>query len=93
MEIGGTSPVFGTYKDGEIDFLVSSLQSEYDYGVEVKAGRSEAKTAKKLLDDGKVEAVYFQKGDTYGGIEGRKITVPIYLTGRVLTRKSISPSL
>ena len=83
MEIGGTSPVFGTYKDGEIDFLVSSLQSEYDYGVEVKAGRSEAKTAKKLLDDGKVEAVYFLKGDTYGGIEGRKITVPIYLTGRV----------
>ena len=29
MEIGGTSPVFGTYKDGEIDFLVSSLQFVY----------------------------------------------------------------
>jgi len=36
-----------------------------------------------LIDDGKVEAIYFLKGDTYGGITDWKITVPIYLVGRV----------
>ncbi|MDO4471366.1 MAG: hypothetical protein Q4C84_16150 [Bacillota bacterium] len=83
MEIGGTSPVFGTYKDGEIDFLVSSLQSEHDYGIEVNVEKNEAGIAGKLLEDGKAEAVYFLNEDTYGGIEDRKITVPIYLIGRV----------
>ena len=83
MEIGGTSPVFGTYKDGEIDFLVSSLQSEHDYGIEVNVEKNEAGIAGKLLEDGKAEAVYFLNEDTYGGIEDRRITVPIYLIGRV----------
>jgi hypothetical protein len=50
---------------------------------EAKAGKSEIETAQKLLKDEKVEAVYFLKGDTYGGIADRKITVPIYLVGRV----------
>ena len=84
MEIAGVSPMFGTYKKGEIDFFVSSLMNDKDYGVEVKAGRSAGKTAKALLNDGKAEAVYFLKGDTCGGIAGRMITVPIYLAGRVL---------
>ena len=35
------------------------------------------------MADHKVEAVYFMKGDTYGGVEGNMITVPIYLAGRV----------
>lgn len=84
MEIAGVSPMFGIYKKGEIDFFVSSLMNDKDYGVEVKAGRSAGKTAKALLNDGKAEAVYFLKGDTCGGIAGRMITVPIYLAGRVL---------
>lgn len=29
------------------------------------------------------EAVYLLKGDTYGGMEGRMLTVPMYLVGRV----------
>lgn len=82
-KLAGMYPLFGTYKNGEIDFLVSSLTTEKDYGVEVKAGKSEGKTAQQLLQDGRVEAVYFLKGDTYGGKAGRMITVPIYLAGRV----------
>ena len=53
------------------------------YGVEVKSGKTEGKTAQLLLKDEKVEAVYFLKGDTYGGIADRKVTVPIYLVGRM----------
>ena len=75
--------MFGTYKEGEIDFLINSRENYKNYGVEVKAGKSEAKTAQQLLKDEKVEAVYFLKGDTYGGMADRKITVPIYLVGRV----------
>ena len=83
MEIAGTAPMFGTYKKGEIDFFVSSLINDKDYGIEVKAGKSEGKTAKALLNDGKAEAIYFLKGNTYGGRANRMITVPIYLAGRV----------
>ncbi len=82
-KLAGMYPLFGTYKNGEIDFLVSSLTTEKDYGVEVKAGKSEGKTAQQLLQNGRVEAVYFLKGDTYGGKARRMITVPIYLAGRV----------
>lgn len=83
MEIAGTAPMFGTYKEGEIDFLVNSRENYKTYGIEVKAGRSEGRTAAQLLADQKVEAVYFLKGDTYGGIAERTITVPIYLVSRV----------
>lgn len=78
-----TIPMFGTYKDGEIDFFVRNRENERNYGLEVKAGRAAGKTAQMLLADGKVEAVYFLKGDTYGGIEGRILTVPVYLAGRL----------
>lgn len=83
FKIAGTAPMFGTYKEGEIDFLVNSRENYGNYGVEVKAGKSEGKTAGLLLKEQKVEAVYFLKGNTYGGIAERKITVPIYLAGRV----------
>lgn len=83
MEISGLSPMFGTYKTGEIDFLVNNTQNEKIYGVEVKAGKAVGKTAQMLLNEGRVEAVYFLKGDTYGGVVERMITVPIYLVGRV----------
>lgn len=83
MEIGGFAPMFGTYKEGEIDFLVNDREHYRTYGVEVKAGKSIGKTVQMLLKDNKVEAIYFLKGDTYGGKAERMITIPIYLMGRV----------
>jgi len=83
FEITGIAPMSGTYKEGEIDFLIKRWENDNSYGVEVKDGKSETETAQQLLEDEKVEAVYLLKGDTYGGITGRKITVPIYLVGRV----------
>ena len=83
MEIAGIAPMFGTYKEGEIDFLVNNRENYKNYGVEVKAGRAAGRTAQQLTKDGKVEAVYFLKGDTYGGIAERTVTVPIYLASRV----------
>jgi len=83
MRIAGVAPMFGTYKEGEIDFLVRNIDNFKNYGVEVKAGKSAGKTAQHLLRDNKVEAVYFLKGDTYGGSTDRMITIPIYLVHRV----------
>ena len=75
--------MFGTYMDGEIDFIIKHWKNDNSYGVEVEAEKSETDTVQQLLKDEKVEAVYFLKGDTYGGMAVRKITVPIYLVGRV----------
>jgi len=83
FKMAGTAPMFGMYKEGETDFLINSRENYQNYEMEVKAGKSEAKTAQQFIKDEKVEAVYFMKGDTYGGIADRKITVPIYLVGRV----------
>ncbi len=82
-QIAGAAPMFGLYKDGEIDFILNNRKNYKNYGIEVKAGRAVGKTAQQLLQDRKVEAVYFLKGDTYGGKSGRMITIPIYLVGRV----------
>lgn len=83
QEFAWTIPMFGTYKNGKIDFFVRNRVNDKNYAIEVKTGRGSGKTAQQLLADWKVEAVYFLKGDTYGGVEGRMITVPIYLVGRV----------
>lgn len=82
-KLAWTMPMFGTYKNGEIDFFIRNSENDRNYGIEVKAGRSAGKTAQQLLTDHKVDAVYFLKGDTYGGVEGRTLTAPIYLVGRV----------
>lgn len=50
-EVAGFDPMFGTYKDGEIDFFVSNTSNDKDYGVEVKTGKPRSKTAAALLDD------------------------------------------
>ena len=34
-KISGTAPMFGLYKEGEIDFLVNSRENYKTYGVEV----------------------------------------------------------
>ena len=50
----------------------------------MKSGKTEGKTAQLLLKDEKVEAVYFLKGDTYGGkFDDHKYTIPIYLCQRL----------
>lgn len=83
MEIAGTTPWYALYKDGELDFFVNSRRDYCNYGVEVKAGRAAGKTANQMLQDGKIKYLYLLKGDTYGGIEDKKYTVPIYLADRV----------
>lgn len=82
--IAGVPPKFATYKKGELDFFVNSRVDFCNYGIEVKAGKSEGKTANRMLEDKKVDYVYFMKGDTYGSIaEEKKYTVPVYLMGRI----------
>ena len=83
QKITGTAPAFGVYKRGEIDFLVRSLNTYEDCAIEVKSGKNAGKTANRLLEDGRVDKVYFLKGDTYGGISGKKLTIPVYLCRRI----------
>ena len=83
MEIAGTTPWYALYKNGELDFFVNSRLDYSNYGIEVKAGRAASKTATQLLQDGKIKYLYLLKGDTYGGIEDKKYTVPIYLVDRI----------
>ena len=72
-------PVFGTYKGGELDFVVQSLRDSLRYAVEVKSGKHAGNTAKKVLEDGKADRLLYLKGNTKGGVEGKIITIPIYL--------------
>ncbi len=83
LEIAGVTPLYALYKDGELDFFVNSRQDYINYGIEVKAGRAIGKTASQMLEDGKIQYLYLLKGNTYGGIEGKKRTVPVYLAGRL----------
>lgn len=83
MEIAGTTPWYALYKDGELDFFVNSRSDYTNYGIEVKAGRAVGRTANQMLQDGKIKYLYLLKGDTYGGIEEKKYTVPIYLVDRI----------
>lgn len=85
-EIAGNAPWFGTYEkiNGELDFYVRSLVDYKNYGIEVKSTDAEAKTARKLLEDGKLDYLYLLKGETRGGIAEEKIfTVPLCLADRV----------
>ena len=55
-----------------------------NYGVEVKSTDASAKTARKLLEDGKLDYLYLLKGETMGGIaDGRIFTVPLCLSDRI----------
>lgn len=82
-EIAGLTPLFALYKGGELDFFVNSRKDYKNYGIEVKAGHTIGKTANRMLEDGKIQALYLLKGDTYGGVEGKKVTIPVYLAGRM----------
>lgn len=79
-EIALETPAFATYKGGEIDFFVKSLQgNESTYAVEVKAGRQPAPTGQAALSDGKVDYLLLLKGSSQGGVAGNVITIPIFL--------------
>lgn len=79
-EIALETPAFATYRGGEIDFFVKSLQGkELTYAVEVKSGSQTAPTGQKALKDGKVDYLLLLKGDTGGGQAERIITLPIFL--------------
>ena len=85
--IAGNVPWFAVYKStgGELDFYVRSLLDYKNYGIEVKAGRNSGITASDLLKAGRLDYLYYLKGDTYGGktAEESTLTVPIYLVGRI----------
>lgn len=68
-EIAGNVPWFALYQKikGELDFYVRSLVDYKNYGIEVKSTDAIAKTAKRLLEVGKLDYLYLLKGDTKGG--------------------------
>ena len=80
-------PWFATYgkTNGELDFYVRSCLNHKNYGVEVKAGSNSRNTVTRLLKDGKIDYIYYLKGDSYGGImeSGDILTVPLYLADRI----------
>lgn len=85
-EIAGIVPWFASYGKihGELDFYVRSLLDYKNYGIEVKSTDAEAKTARKLLEDKKLDYLYLLKGETKGGIaEGKIYTVPLCLADRI----------
>lgn len=85
-EIAGIVTWFGTYEkiNGELDFYVRSLADYRNYGIEVKSTDTAARTAKKLLEDKKLDYLYLLKGETKGGIAEEKIfTVPLCLSDRI----------
>ena len=67
-EIAGLVPWFASYEKikGELDFYVRSLVDYKNYGIEVKSTDASAKTARKLLEDGKLDYLYLLKGETMG---------------------------
>jgi predicted AAA+ superfamily ATPase len=84
-------PAFGMYNGGEMDFIAKSFARDEVYAIEVKSGRSKSNTADALLDKGIVDKVLFAKGNTYGGRNGNKITIPIYLFSRYDFNEGLSP--
>lgn len=86
-EIAGLVPWFASYDKikGELDFYVRSLLDYKNYGIEVKSADASAKTARRLLNDGKLDYLYLLKGETKGGIaDGKIFTVPLCLAGRIV---------
>lgn len=77
----GIRPMFGIYGDGELDFYVVAGEDDVSrvrYGIEVKSGRGKGNTIRKLLDAKKIDKAIFFKGETAGGIDGDKITLPLW---------------
>lgn len=77
-----SKPNFGIYKKGELDFIYFDKHTSLLYGIEVKAGKNSGGTITDALKDGKIDRALYCKGNTYGGIDDKKITIPIYLFPR-----------
>jgi predicted AAA+ superfamily ATPase len=76
-------PVFGTYGNGEIDFLHKSRITSKRFGIDAKQGKNPSHTANKLLSDGKIDYILYARNSSIGGYqEGGILTIPIYLIGR-----------
>lgn len=84
-DIAGNARWFAWYEKtkGELDFYVRSLVDYKNYGIEVKAGSNSGNTAEQLLTGGKIDYLYYLKGDTYGCLAGKILAVPIYLADRI----------
>lgn len=86
-DIAGNAPWFATYgkTKGELDFYVRSRLDYKNYGIEVKAGSNSGNTVSRLRKDGKLDFIYYLKGNTYGGQAeaGTVLTVPLYLADRI----------
>jgi len=86
-KVAGDNPRFVIYQKtkGELDFYVRSLIDYQNYGIEVKSEDNQSKTARRLFEDGKLDFLYYLKGDKQGGIAegGRIITVVLYLADRI----------
>lgn len=78
-EIAFEMPAFATYKGGEIDFFVQTIGENKKYAVEVKSGKNAGNSAKKALEQGKVDYLLYLKGNTKGGIHDKIITMPIFM--------------
>lgn len=75
---------FATFSgfQGELDFIIRIMNYNGKFGVEVKKGNDQGKSALRALKEKKIDKLVYFKGDTFGGIDGNKITVPIYLAER-----------
>lgn len=72
-------PNFGTLGNGELDFILRSPIDECIYGIEVKSGKNSGKTITTALKKKKIDYAIYAKGNTYGGIDEKIYTIPIYL--------------
>ena len=81
-EITFEMPAFATYKGGEINYVVQSIESHERYLIEVKTGKGSAQTAMKALQDGKADKLLYLKGNTKGGQDGKILTLPLYMLER-----------
>lgn len=78
-EIVFETPAFGTFKGGEIDFFVQTIVENTRYAIEVKAGKNTGISARKALEQGKVDYLLYLKGNTKGGVQDKTITMPIFM--------------
>lgn len=85
-DIAGAAPWFVTWENtGELDFYALSHKDKCAYGIEVKSTNSSAKTAQSIFKAGKLNFLYYLKGDSYGGMaeDSRILTVPLFLASRI----------
>ncbi|MGN8799135.1 AAA family ATPase [Candidatus Merdisoma sp. HCP28S3_D10] len=87
FEIAGIVPWFAAFEKihGDLDFYVRSLLDYKDYGIKVKGTDAEAKTARKLVEDKKVDYLYLLKDEVKDRVDDGKIfTVPLCLADRLI---------